>query len=197
MAQNGTGFQWTHKREQAAILLAEDMLSDEQIADRISCGRRTLARWKDHPIFQERVRANIDTFRAAVLTEGVADRINRVQRLDRDWKRLQEVIRERSQKTLEDAIGGNTGLIVRRERPSKYGAIIEYEVDTGLLAEVRAIEMQAAKELGQWTERADVTVKDDSVLESLERKLVGLAAAREAASVSEVTDDHGSGGAGT
>lgn len=41
--------------------------------------------------------------------------------------------------------------------------IEEYELDTGLLAELRAHEKQAAEELGQWLTRTDVQSKGEAL----------------------------------
>jgi hypothetical protein len=156
MEQNETTFDWSFKSEQASRLVAEDKLSDEDIASKVKIGRTTLWRWKDHPDFKERVTSLVEAFRQAVLTEGIADRINRVKRLDTDWKRMQALIEARADETPRDVPGASTGLVVRKEKETKFGTVIEYAADTGLLAELRATEMQAAKELGQWVEKSNI-----------------------------------------
>lgn len=63
--------------------------------------------------------------------------------------------------------GGETGLLVRKYKNLGSGdnarTVEEYEVDTGLLAELRAHEKQAAEELGQWITKGDVTSKGEQV----------------------------------
>jgi len=60
-----------------------------------------------------------------------------------------------------DVPGGSTGLLVCQYQGKSENAV--YRVDPGLiglLAELRAHEKQAAEELGQWSEKHAVTVKD-------------------------------------
>jgi hypothetical protein len=59
--------------------------------------------------------------------------------------------------------GGETGLLVRQIKLAASGATVEeFAVDTGLLKELRAHQEQAAKELGQWTEKREVTGKAEA-----------------------------------
>ena len=160
MAQNGTGFVWTKARAQAAVLLAEDALSDEQISDRLGIGRRTLARWKEHPDFTARIAEHAKKLEEAALRLGIARRTKRVEALHDRWQRMKRVIDERAEdSSLETVAGGGTGLIVRQVKSIGFGEnnqlVEEYAVDTGLLRELRAHEEQAAKELGQWIEKRE------------------------------------------
>lgn len=53
------------------------------------------------------------------------------------------------------------------ERLTPSGGVVivyEYRVDTGTLAELRKIEQQAAQELGEWTEKKELTGKDGGTL---------------------------------
>ena len=159
MSQDSQG----EKKIEAAALVAEDRLTDEQIAEQIGISRRTLARWKREPEFQELVQQAQEAFRQKVLTTGIADRVKRVQRLDRDWKRMQNLMEARAVETPHDVPGAGTGLVIRKETETKHGVNIEYATDTGLLAALLAIEQQAAKELGQWTERQDVTSNGETL----------------------------------
>jgi len=56
--------------------------------------------------------------------------------------------------------GGTTGLLVHTYKAIGTGEFVEkvdeYAVDTGLLAELRAHEKQAAQELGQWVEKGEI-----------------------------------------
>lgn len=175
MSQNVTKiapFAWSKVKERAAELVAEDKLTDDQIAELSGCERRTLARWKTHPEFAARVDAVVADFCATVRKHGIAILERRVAALDDRWKRMQQVIEERAKDVqVSGHAGGETGLIVRRETPTKFGEIVEYSVDTGLLSELRAHEQQAAKELGQWVDKAEtkanVTIKPPVDLESL------------------------------
>ena len=155
----------TSPRMRAIEFLAIGFLSAEEVADKCEITRKTLYNWRQQPSFQESISSRRQELHAAIRTEGVAILENRVNRLNTDWKDLQAVKARRGEKAQqyadeegeEEYPGMTTGLIVRVETPVKNGVKVEYMVDNGLLGELRAIEMQAAKELGQWTERQDVT----------------------------------------
>lgn len=149
---------WTAKHAEAVLLVAEDTLTDTQIAEQVGISRRTLADWKKDKFFQETLDGVITEIRTALLRRGIARLDRRLARWDKTWRDLQSVIEARATEMRGSCAGGNTGLVVLREKPAGMdGTIEEYVVDTGLLAELRALEMQASKELGQWTERRDVT----------------------------------------
>lgn len=155
MAQNGTVWEWTEGKLLAAELLAEGRLTDTQIAAEAGTSRRTLARWKDAPEFQEKVREHAAALEAAILQRGIAMRANRVRALDDRWRRMQQVIEERgNDPSMRSVPGGKTGLLCHDIKVVGGGDSAErvdlYEVDTGLLKELREHEKQAAIELGQW-----------------------------------------------
>ena len=171
-------FRWNAKRERAVILVAEDKYTDDQIADDLEIARDTLAGWKRHPDFILRVARYIDDLMDAATRHGVARIDRRMARLSRDWHKLQRVIDARAQAMIDDsgeeeAPGSSTGLLVRQERVIGTGnnavRVVEYKVDDGLLSELRAVEKQAAQELGQWTERIEHTLGKLSDAELIER----------------------------
>lgn len=154
-------------------MVAADALPDEQIAARLDVSRQTLANWKKHPAFMDRVEEHLTAARAAIKALGIANRQNRVDALNDRWSKMQTVIAERAAdessgayETHEDADGNKerivapgwkTGLLVRTEKQIGAGEravhVVEFAVDTGLLRELRAHEEQAAKELGQWEDK--------------------------------------------
>jgi hypothetical protein len=91
--------------------------------------------------------------------ERISSLQQRIDGYNERRQRLLAVIGERAVAGW-DAPGASTGLLVRRERSIGSGAnqkfVAEYEVDTGLLRELRELEKQAAIDLGQWTEKRDV-----------------------------------------
>lgn len=158
--QNGTRFLWTKAREKAALLVAEDARTDEEIATAVGVGRTTLHTWKQQPSFMARVEQHVATFREKIVARGIAERQNRVDALNDRWGRMQRVIEARAAEHWENpaVAGAEEGLHVRTVKLSATGKEVEeYAIDTPLLKEIRAHEEQAAKELGQWTERQDVT----------------------------------------
>ena len=152
---------WTARHDEAALLVAEDKLTDQKIAEKLDISKRTLEDWKKDPYFQERLDEVIAEIRAALMKRGIARLDRRVARLNQTWLDLQTVIEERACEMDDACAGGHTGLVVLQKKGLGKGddfqIIDEYVVDTGILAELRALEMQAAKELGQWTEKRDVT----------------------------------------
>jgi len=196
-------FEWSAKREQTALDVALDQDTDAQIS--ASCGITavTLWKWKQHPVFAARVEQHRAKFREVIRRRGIAVIENRVQRLDRDWRKMRDVIEARAedarnQKEANEAVikealrlgsdkrqiakieselpwiapGMETGLVVRDYKGN--GPFIRevFAVDTALLAEIRAHEQQAAKELGQWVEKQQSDIGGDS-LALLRKVLIG------------------------
>jgi hypothetical protein len=158
-AQNGTAndvFNWTDNSRLAAQLLAEDELTDAEIADRAGHSRRQLARWKNHPEFAAHVALLVKDFGDAIATKAIAKRVRRVDALNSRWLKMHQLIAERA-KSMASVPGGETGLLVRKVKMLGSGEngreIDEYEVDCGLLKEMRELEKQAAIEVGHWSEK--------------------------------------------
>lgn len=150
-------FEWTAERERAAVLLAEDTLTDQQIATELNIGRTTLHRWKENVEFQARVADLVEQYRQAVAKLSISDKAHRVKALDGRWQKMNQVIEARAaDPSMKDVPGGNTGLLVRTYKSAGGALMEEYSVDTGLLREMRGHEEQAAKELGQWTDKTSV-----------------------------------------
>jgi hypothetical protein len=163
-------FTWNTARELGAALVADDTLSDVEIAKQAGVHKATLERWKKAPEFQERVRAVGASLKSKALEialqYGIADLRQRIRSLDESWKKMQRVIAERAKDpVMEKAAGGRTGLLVHRRRVIGQGdnsmMIDEFEVDIGLLHELRETERQAAREMGEWVAKhEDVTDYD-------------------------------------
>lgn len=191
MSVNVRPFRWSEKAERAALMVAEDLKPDAEIAATAGITERQLRRWKHHPDFAARVNALNAAARAAVEAEGIANRQNRVAAYNDRWRRLQQVITERAaDPALATIPGGVTGLIVATPMLVKvYNAFVaadgeesdvlsivpktsqlvyEYAVDTGLLKALLDLEKQAAQDLGQWTE------KQEHSGEMLVREYVGI-----------------------
>ena len=155
-------FKWSGPKRRAAELLAADELTDEQVAAAVGTERRTLARWKLHPDFAAAVQAGADALGEVARRYAVGRRAARVRALQDRWDALRQVIGDRATAPeMQAAPGGATGLLCRTVKGvgsgENFQLVEEYEVDTGLLRELREHEKQAAQELGQWTEHRDVT----------------------------------------
>jgi Terminase small subunit len=106
------------------------------------------------PMIQSAIQAWRDEAKQAAITE-VSYRINRLDDLE---SRLWDVVADRSAAYANsDVIGGDSGLVVRTYKVVGGGEnaqmVEEYQVDTGLIREIRALHEQAAKETGQWLEK--------------------------------------------
>jgi hypothetical protein len=179
------GFRWTTAKTQAAELVAQDQLTDDEIATTAGVNRRQLTRWKQHPDFKARVQEHLDTFREKIAAEGVINKQFRLGRLNDLQARLQAVIDARAEEHAEIP-GGKTGLLVRtvklvkvynsEERPQDGGdgetlysakrdiQVEEYVVDTATIREIREVLKQAAQETGQWVEKQAQTDADGKTL---------------------------------
>lgn len=162
MAQSGTEFKWNKPKEEAAQLLAEGELVDEEVAEKTGISRRQIIRLKQSPEFAARVEEITKDLGDIALRRAIARRSRRVAALNSRWLAMQRVIEERgADPSMADVPGGTTGLIVRQYKGvgggDNFSMVEEYEVDTGLLRELREHEKQAAQELGQWVDNVDHT----------------------------------------
>jgi Helix-turn-helix of insertion element transposase len=162
------GFAWCLKSEEAAQLLALAELTKTEIAGKVGIARSTLWEWSRNPDFAARVESHLEEIRAEIRRRGIGVIERRVASLDDRWKRLQRIMQERGESPeMKDVPGGRTGLLVRNVKSIGAGedaqVVEEFKVDTGLLAELREHERQAAQELGQWTSKADVTSKGEAI----------------------------------
>lgn len=158
--QNVTEFQWTGERALAAQLLAEDKLTDEKIAAEVGVSRTTLHRWKEVPVFQDRVVDIAADIAKKLKRAGIRRRENRLNNLQDRVDRMYKVIHERGKEEAHKEVKGwKTGLLVHQVKGVGKGEDFQlidlYAVDTGLLRELREHEKQAAIEVGEWTEKRD------------------------------------------
>jgi len=131
----------------------------------------------------------------------ITERDERLKAAQERWDGMREVIQAR--KTGDWSRALKTGLCVRKQRVIGTGKnaklIEEYEVDTGLLDTMAALEKQVAIETGQWTEKQDVEVTGQisaksialskvmtiPELEELERKMLAVMEAERTGKVVE------------
>lgn len=160
-------WRWSGVKEQAALAVAEDRLPDAEIAAAAGVSRQSLERWKLKAEFRARVEELRAAIRARVREHGIAVVENRVVALNERWRLMQQVIAERGAALAGECPGGGTGLLVRQVKQIGQGrdaqVVEEFAVDAGLLRELRGHEEQAARELGQWTEKRDVTTAGEPI----------------------------------
>jgi hypothetical protein len=168
-------------QRRAAELLAEDELTDAEIAARVRVGRVTLWRWKQEPAFRKVVRREAARLGSIEQRRAIARRTRRVASLDDRWQEIAhrraamlEVIAERAEDPEMAAIpGGRTGLLIIKDRKEigegdSKTTVVKVAVDVALLREIREAEKelrehekQAAQELGQWTEQVAVAATEE------------------------------------
>jgi transposase-like protein len=155
-------FRWTAKTKEAAQLVARGELTYQEIADKVGVSRQTIFLWRSDPRFAGRVEKLRAREQSEVYGRGIALRENRVRALTDRWNRLRRIIEARADDPkMAEAAGGNTGLLAHTVKSVGSGdnamIVDHYEVDAALLKELREHEKQAAQELGQWTEKREVT----------------------------------------
>lgn len=153
----------TGRQERAAFFVAEDHLTDEEIAATVGVGRTTIVAWRKTPGFAARIAQIVADLRAAIIAEGIANKQNRIDKLVARHNLMEQVIAERG-KAGGNAPGTGTGLLVRSYKAVGIGPDMtlmeEWSVDTSLLSEMRQTEKQTAQEAGQWTEKSRLEVED-------------------------------------
>lgn len=187
----------TTKQEEAAVMVAEDHYDLQQIAEKIGITPRALYKWRQKPAFQERVERLSEQIAKDALKRGVARKGYRINVLADLQRKLLSVIEQRASDPtmviMADATdekpaeampvpGADTGLIVRKSVVSA-GALVgyEYEVDTATVRELRAVQEQVAKELGQLVEKTenktDLTVKESKLSDAeLDQQIIEISA---------------------
>jgi hypothetical protein len=172
------------KKHLASLLVAQDRLSNKEMAAKLGVAVRTLDNWKTDPEFKAAVEAHLQAWMAKVQAKGIADRRRRIFQLNERWRKAQAIVEARAKDPGTARLpGGRTGFLVRHFRSLPKGdgerVIIEEAVfDAKLFIGLLKIEAQAARELGQWDEKpervvrrlADLTREEiDSVLADWER----------------------------
>lgn len=92
----------------------------------------------------------------------IARRFRRVERLNKRWLAIEDLIDARGTELTGTAPGGETGLLAHDIKVVGGGdnaiTVDVYEFDAALIKEERELAKQAAVELGQWEEKSRVEV---------------------------------------
>ena len=156
---------WLVRHERAAQLVA-NKVPFKDIATELGVSVQAIDNWQQEPQFRARVQEILSIQRAALMDLGIADKRARVARLEDKVLKLEAFFAARAaqqQARLEGlpAIpGAETGLVAVTYKSAGKKVIEEYAADTGSIAEMRNLLRQAAIELGEWTEKQELTGKD-------------------------------------
>ena len=173
--------QKSKKRELAAQMIADDELSNREIAEQLGVVERTIERWCKNQEFKERVAEIAKAYADRVLNKGIARKEKRLEILKNLQSKLEQVISERAaDPELASIPGGKTGLVTKQLKGIGKGGdfqVVEvYEVDTATLKEIRAILEQVAEGVGQKVTKHEHTGPDGdpiAVRVKLEQLLAG------------------------
>ena len=167
----------TTQKQYAAVLVADDSLPDQVIADRVGISRKTLHTWKRKPEFIVMVKANQEELAAGLLPVAIANKRIRLEILQDLIDGMQAVVRHRRERyaaevsDAESAVNATrrffgdatpaesmTGYMVKQETLNNAGKkTVNWALDTGLIRELRAVLDDAAKEVGQRVEKREET----------------------------------------
>lgn len=152
--QQPPAFKWNARRVVAARDVAEDELTDQEIATAAGVSRQTLTEWKKNPDFAARVAELVEEARNVAARHAIGRKARRIRSMNDRWARLQRIIDARAtDPDLAGYPGGDTGLLVRRVKVVGTGElqerVVELELDHALLREMRELEKAVAIELNQ------------------------------------------------
>jgi transposase-like protein len=152
----------TTRQQRALNLLVEGDRTLAAVAAEVGIQPTTLWRWRhEKPAFRNALREALAVAETDARQFAVAKRVKRVEALDEVHAGLLRMISERKARYAgEDHPGAATGLLVKTYKSIGSGAAayaeIEWAVDRPLIQALLEVQKQAAIELGQWSERADV-----------------------------------------
>jgi transposase-like protein len=162
---------WNNQRQRAAQMFADGTMSSAEIAVKLGVSLRTLATWKRHPGFGNRVVELTQAYADELHSEGVASKQFRLNELNEAYQKLRFIMTERSADPgMMTVPGGTTGLLVRRERMIGTGRnarrIVEWEIDKALIRAMLTTMKQAAREMGEWDASPVRTVDESQAMPS-------------------------------
>lgn len=160
-------------QQEAALLVAQDRLTDIQIAKKAGIGVRTLADWKRKKEFKQEVEAHRKLWQKDIRTRGLADVHHRIRIAVDIEKRLLAAIQARgASEDMQDVPGGKTGMVVKTYKSLKVEeenaegelhlvqkTVPEYKIDYEAARTITGLHEYVATELGQWKTRHVVEEK--------------------------------------
>lgn len=141
-------------------------MPDVQIGRALGVGATAVAEWKKDPIFVAEVERVQKAMAEAVFKRALASKAGLIQaqiwRLQRHYALMEKRAAEHA--AIEEAVGGDTGLLAKQVKVSPTGQhVTEYVYDAQLQRTISDLEERIAKLGGQWVERTahmEVTITD-------------------------------------
>lgn len=164
------------KKHKAAILLAEDELTGEEIARKLGMSRSTLYEWRADPEFQQIIGQYAGVIIAESLKLPIAKKHERIKGYNALNEAYWEIKRLRGERNAEEiadtpeqavrlAFGdvtpaeASTGMLLRQPKISANGkTVVEWAFDKPLDSAIKETYKQAAQELGQWVDQSSVGI---------------------------------------
>src|SRR5688572_25636420 len=152
----------TRRQQHALNLLVEGDRTLAAVAAEVGVQPATLWRWRhEKPAFRDALREALAIAEMDARQFAVAKRVKRVEALDELHAGLLRIIAERKERFAdENHPGAATGLLVKTYKSIGSGASsyaeVEWAVDRPLIQALLEVQKQAAMELGQWSEKAEV-----------------------------------------
>ncbi len=149
-------------------MLAENVKTEEEIAAEVGVSYRTIVNWRRIPDFQAKIAEHLQTVLKAIEDLGISQQRFRVDQANTRHRLLRQIVAARAEhyKNRPDAPGADTGFLIERTKVFGSGRNIqvtkEFVLDTDLLRELSNLEVQVAKDLGQWVKKAEVSGNPDN-----------------------------------
>lgn len=120
---------------------------------------QTISNWKKKPEFIERVEEIRKEMAEALKRAGLRVKEYRLNKLNDLLERIDMIIEGRAN-DMSGIPGGDSGLLIRKYKSvgGFYGEkVTEYAFDAALVSEIRELMKQAAQEVGEWTEKTELS----------------------------------------
>ncbi len=154
---------WTKKSREAAQLYAEGV-PIYRICERCKITHGTMEKWIEHPDFKRHAALCGKKISTEMARISIANRVRRLQKMDRRHQLLEQVIEERADAPeMANAPGGKTGLLAHDVKVVGRERVDVFAVDTAMLKEMRELEKQAAIEAGQWNENTTPLLQEEAM----------------------------------
>lgn len=182
-------FQWTHQKEQAALLFGTDRdITIAAAAAQCGVSPRAIDLWKARPEFKARIEEHFSAWKARVREKGIALKETRLLSYLEAHEAIETIRRERAAMygpqvakdpdgqiifdpltnkplILPGLPGGTTGFVVLEKRTVAGVSVDHHVYDRALAAEARENKKQLAIELGEYESKLQVTGPDGGPIE--------------------------------